>query len=123
MGSAVVVVGLAGQVRAFDRLPGAAALHQGGVDDTDRVVPQVDVVGQDPDEPGDLAGQGPESLVVAGQFRNQWEQIPQVGAGVADPAGFLPVAPQHPQDSKGDQLGVADFGDQTYRRPVPAVPR
>ena len=44
--------------------------------------------------------------------------MPQVGAGVAQPAGFAGVAEQGLHHREGDQLGVADLGrDPDLRAP------
>lgn len=108
MRGAVLVAGPAGQVRAHHGGPGAGALNGGGVD-------QVHVVGVDAGgggqcgcQPPDSAGQGAQSLVVAGLARDVGEHASQVLAGVAQEASFGVDAHQRCDGGQGQDLGVGD---------------
>ena len=54
----------------------------------------------------------PQPLVVPGLLRQVREQVPQVRAGVPDPAGLGGEAEQRLHDRQGDQLGIAELRRQ-----------
>ena len=62
----VAVGGPAGQLRPFGGLPGAAALHRGGIGDPHVIGPPAGVGGQQADDPPEQVGRPTQALVVAG---------------------------------------------------------
>ena len=114
---AVSVLGPSGQVRAAGGVAGAAAFDRGGIDDPHVVGPQAGIGGQQPDQRGDQPGGGAQPPVVPGLAGQVAEQMPQVSAGVADPAGLRGVAQQGLHDRQGHQLGVGQPGLQANLRP------
>ena len=118
VGGAVPVLRPSGQLRAPDRFPGAGALDRGGVHDPDVVGPQAGAGGQDPGAVPDQAPGGPQPLVVTGLLRQVREQVPQVSAGVPDPAGLGGEPEQGLHDRQGDQLGIAELQGPARSRPA-----
>jgi hypothetical protein len=115
MAGAVAVGGPAGQIGAFDGLPGTAAFDRGGVAHPPVVGPQRGVAGQHADDVLQQPAGGTQSLVVAGLLGQVGEQMAEVGAGVAQPAGFGGEAEQGLQHREGDQLGVRQLGGDPNR--------
>ena len=80
----------------------AAALDRCRVDQPGVVGPHVGVLGEQPDHRLQLHGRAAQPLVVAGLTRQVREQMGQMAAGVAQPAGLVartPTAPASPPTS------------------------
>jgi hypothetical protein len=77
-----------------------------GVGDPHIIGPRVGCVGQGADAVDQLRSGGAQPLVVAGLAGQVGEQVPQAGAGIAQPASFRGVSQQGLHDCHGQQLRV-----------------
>ncbi|GAA4031302.1 hypothetical protein GCM10022232_91570 [Streptomyces plumbiresistens] len=74
-------------VQAFHGLKGASALHRRGIHDSHVVAPHGGVCGQLPVDLTQRLGGLAQPLVAAALFGRVRKEMPQVGAGVAEPPG------------------------------------
>jgi hypothetical protein len=115
---AVPVLRPSGQVGPLGRLAGASALDRGGVDHPHVICPQRGVDRQQPCDIPDQVRSLAQPLVVSRLSRQVGKQVPQVGAGVAEPLPFGGEAEHRLQHRERDQFGIAELGRDAHLRPV-----
>jgi hypothetical protein len=116
MRSAVPVFGPSGQLGAFDGLAGTAAFDRDGIGHPHVVGPQAGVGGKRPDHRRDQAGSVAQPLVVAGLLGQVPEQMPQMLAGMAQPAGLGGVPEQRLHHCQGHQFSVGQARGESDHR-------
>jgi hypothetical protein len=108
MGGAVAIGRPPGQGRAADRRAGASAFHRRGIHDPRRVLPQVGVLGQDPDRPRQQRQRATQPLVIPRLARQAGERAGQMGGHEPQPPRFGADPQQGPGHRQGQQLGIGE---------------
>src|SRR5262249_37802595 len=105
---AVAVRGVAGELRALDRLPRLGARHRGRVEQPQPVAEGGRAACERVAEQADLRRQRPNTLVVAGLLGDVREQVAEAGAGEAQEASLRGAVEEDLSDSEADDLRVGD---------------